>query len=1121
MPPTHTVILGPARCGKTHYLVGQYRQILQTTGSDLGRALWLAPTARSAAAIREQLLAAGSLDACLDPGVTTFDMLTRRIVSTTADAPRVISSLQMRTLARRAIDDALAAKRLRYLATMAQRTSFVDLVVELFAELKRHGVAPPAFGRAIPPHRDRRQHEELALLYDGYEQLLVEYKLADAEGQHAAAHDLLKHDDRLLANLKLVVVDGFTDFTHTQLVALEQLAGRAGRLLISLPGEEQRSAGRSELFAKSNHTLAELKLHFPRLTVERLPSRATDWPALDHVADHLFQHPRDIPTPSPAVGESLDRLQIIAAAGVQDEIVAVARSIKTRLAANQPATLPGDVIIVFRNLRDAAPRVREVFDEFGIPYSLESGRPLAATTVVRVLLDLLRVDAEDWPFRRVVSIVANNQLAAADRQERAAAEWLLREMQIDRGRKHLLDRVTALSDAAKALDPETKTHRRSLSHHDRQAQAAATALAFLAELAAAFDGLPIAATPSEWLTALAELATRLKITCLTAARGEPENAAAWRATTEHLLSLEQLALWQDEPPPQLSRADLIDALVDLAQRQSLPRESDDVGRVRVLSAKTARTARAKHVYLVGMSEQAFPSPERAGSFYSAADYRFFAAAADQDRAAAELPDVQRSQEEMLLFYEVLTRAETELTISYPALDEKAQVLPPSPYVTEIERVVEPLQIERDRAAGPSPLPTSGLPLSVTDWRIQSVHEALAKDRNLDLLTGLFRSGEPDTAHALEAGLRIVATRSRRDAFGPAEGLLESDTVRARLARRFGSEHLWSPSQWETYAVCPYRFFTEHVLGLAPLGELVLETDHRRRGSLVHRALAEFHRRAPELLGSDAPLSQHELAKFLTEFDNLLDALIRATPYHGVEAALVQLDRLQIAKWAPRYHAEHGKYDAAWTLDQPLAPTYLEWRFGPPRAGENELEDPRSTDEPFQLQLGKEQIRVTGRIDRIDVGASGGRALYNVLDYKSGRRPTLSKEQVATGQRLQPALYVMAAEALLFAQETSTPLYAGYWSMVNGVSIDARFSLRCSQDLQSTTDDWEALRGQVVEQIGRFVQDIRQGNFPVASRDEHCTSRCEFSTVCRIGQVRSLGKGWFPDEADTSPQTGAD
>jgi hypothetical protein len=145
----------------------------------------------------------------------------------------------------------------------------------------------------------------------------------------------------------------------------------------------------------------------------------------------------------------------------------------------------------------------------------------------------------------------------------------------------------------------------------------------------------------------------------------------------------------------------------------------------------------------------------------------------------------------------------------------------------------------------------------------------------------------------------------------------------------------------------------------------------------------------------------------------------------------------------------------------------------------------------------------------------------VLDYKSGRRPTLSKEQVATGQRLQPALYVMAAEALLFAQETATPLYAGYWSMVNGVSIDARFSLRCSQDLQSTTDDWEALRGQVVEQIGRFVQDIRQGNFPVASRDEHCTSRCEFSTVCRIGQVRSLGKGWFPDEADTSPQTGAD
>jgi ATP-dependent helicase/DNAse subunit B len=536
--------------------------------------------------------------------------------------------------------------------------------------------------------------------------------------------------------------------------------------------------------------------------------------------------------------------------------------------------------------------------------------------------------------------------------------------------------------------------------------------------------------------------------------------------------------------------------------------------VRVLSAATARTIEAKHLYLAGMSEQAFPSAERPGRLYSESDYRFFARAADQALAAAKLPEVQRSAEEMLLFYEVLTRASERLTISYPALDDKAQALPPSPYVTEVERAVAPAAVTHRRAERPSPLPPEGLPLSAADWRIRAVHEALAG--NLNLLAGLFQSGATGPASALEAGLRTIAARSRREGFSPAEGLLESDAVRQKLARRFGSEHLWSPSQWETYAVCPYRFFLDDVLGLEPLGELVLETDHRRRGTLVHRLLAEFHRRAPEIFGSREHLSQHDVAKFVTEFENVLEALVRATPHYGVEAALVELDRRQIVEWGPRYHAEHGKYDAAWSqLDAPLAPTYLEWRFGPPRSDESEFEDPRSTAEPFLLDVGKELIRITGRVDRIDVGQSAGRSVYSVIDYKSGRRPSLSKEKIATGQRLQPALYVMAAQALLFADEAATPLYAGYWSMTNGVSVNARFSLHCSQDQQTPSDEWESLRGEVVEQIGHFVRDIRQGNFPVSSRDDDCTSRCEFATVCRIGQVRSLGKQWFAEEEETS------
>lgn len=1114
MPATFTVVVGPARCGKTHRLVDQYRQVLASAGAAVGRALWLAPTSRSAAAIREALIGSPELAACLDPGVTTFDAFALRVLASLSPSPRIVSAFQQRVLVRCAVEAVRAENRLQYLSAMSRHGSFVDLLVEHIAELKRYGVTPAAFARTAGSRGDRRQQEELALLFMHYEELLAAHGLVDEEGAQGAAGDALRKAVEAPSGLALVVVDGFTDFTQPQLEILTQLAGRTERLCITLPGEERRSAGRDELFAKTADTLAELRLHLPKLDVQTLPCRATDWPALDHLSQHLFEHPRDIPAPSPAVRDSLERFEIVASAGVQDEIVELARHIKRKLTAATHPVRPGDVVVVFRSLRAAAPRIRAVFDEFGIPYSLEAGRPLAATTVMRLLLDLLRLDAEDWPYRRVVSITANNQLEIADRAVHAAAEWLVRELQIDRGRRQLLEKIAAFAETAAADDSseEPPPH----AHADRRAQAAALAAPLLTQLAAAFDALPEVATPSEWVAALGQFAAALKLRCLTGTRIDPEDTAAWRAIGEYLFQRELLASWQSQPAPQLSRTELLDLLVDLAQHELLPREADDTGRVRILSAQTARTVNAMHVYLAGMSEQAFPSPERPGAFYSAADYRFFAAAADPRRAAAELPGVERSQEEMLLFYEVLTRPRERLVISYPALDEKAQALSPSPYVTEVERCVDPEKIPRRQAARPSPLPSAGLPLSPSDWRVQAIHEGLSESKDVSLLAGMFRQGDSRTSAALESALRIIASRSCYDRFGPAEGLLESEAVRARLARRFGGDHLWSPSQWETYAQCPYRFFLEQVLRLEPLGELVLETDHRRRGSLVHRVLAEFHRRAPELLGSNAPLSQHELTKFVSEFENLADALVRATPYTGVEAALVELDRLQIAKWAPRYHVEHGKYDTHWPLDTPLAPTFLEWRFGPPRAGEKDFEDERSTDDPFLLPVGKERIRVTGRIDRIDVGAAGERKVFSILDYKSGKRPTLSPEKVASGERLQPALYVMAAQALLFSDDSATPLYAGYWSLVNGITLARAYSLHCSDDLESVSEDWQQLCQSVEERLGKFVREIRHGDFPVASRDEHCTSRCDFATVCRIAQVRSLGKQWVAEDENSAP-----
>jgi ATP-dependent helicase/DNAse subunit B len=317
---------------------------------------------------------------------------------------------------------------------------------------------------------------------------------------------------------------------------------------------------------------------------------------------------------------------------------------------------------------------------------------------------------------------------------------------------------------------------------------------------------------------------------------------------------------------------------------------------------------------------------------------------------------------------------------------------------------------------------------------------------------------------------------------------------------------------------------DHVLKLEPQGELALETDYARRGSLVHRVLAEFHRQMGEGDDRHLTVSAHDQSVARALFNDVLGEAIAGSSRDGVDAALVELDRRQIEKWADGYFEQHRKYDDAWTkLDMPLVPAHFEVRFGPPRPGETD-HDPRSIDEPYLLDIGNEQILVVGRIDRIDIGRAGGRTVFNVIDYKSGQRPSLNAELIATGQRLQLPIYVMAAQHLILSADDAATLSAGYWSMDKG--FDPKRALKVHQFTGESvvlSDDWPATESALKAVVGEFVTGIRRGDFPVFSNDEHCTSRCHFSTVCRVAQVRSLGKTWNDDPvedkaADARPST---
>ena len=137
----------------------------------------------------------------------------------------------------------------------------------------------------------------------------------------------------LFADLEIVVADGFTDFTHTQLEILAALAGRSGRLLISLPGELDGGTPAVGPSCSPSRTPPSPNLRCSFQSSRSNGCRAARPPGRRSITSRStcssIRATSRRPRPRPIA--SLDRLEIVAAAGVHDEIVELARNIKQRL----------------------------------------------------------------------------------------------------------------------------------------------------------------------------------------------------------------------------------------------------------------------------------------------------------------------------------------------------------------------------------------------------------------------------------------------------------------------------------------------------------------------------------------------------------------------------------------------------------------------------------------------------------------------------------------------------------------------------------------------------------------------------------------------------------------------
>ena len=1017
------------------------------------------------------------MDGCFSPGVTTFAQFGETILQSAPEPVRPISRPMQRHLLRRLIDDQVAQGRLTHFGPIAATSGLLDSVCDFIRELKRLEIWPEDFGRACRSRGISQKDRELLAIYEAYQHCLLQHHLYDAEGRSWLARDWLRKIQ--LPNLRMVVADGFTDFTRTEHEILGILASRAAESWISLPLEPEPR--RNGLFDKPLKTLAELRRRHSGMGVEELSRPGhPSWPAMAHLEQTLFVNPRQARPASETTG-----LEIVTTGRQLGEIQWIAVRIKRLLIEGDPGlgggpVRPGEIAVVFRHPQGCGDLVSEVFGRLGIPFALEAKQPLGRSPALVMLVSLLQLDGDDWPVHDLLTVLGNNYFCPDWPQWRdgamvATCERVIRRLQVSKGRDRLLRQLPS-TDAA----PEDEA-----------------VLAVLQRLATALDELPQHASLADWARAWRRLADQTGL--LRAMRDGEE--LAWQRLEDAWQENLALTGWLSQEAIPLDRRQALAALIDLLGNQSIGRANDESGRVRVLSAVGVRQLQVPYLFVAGLCEKSFPSPDRENRLYAESEHQRLI-----DEGLPLPTRTDRQNDEMLLFYEAITSATRRLWLSYPAVDESGEPFSPSPYLVAAEQACGPGLIRRTEQLDLGPVPGDDALVSVDAFRLRAVYTAM-KDGNVDLLAGFFRYAGA-AGDGIASGMELLSLRQDRNRFGPAEGML-SEAVQPRLASEFSRQRTFSATELEAYAYCPFRFFIERLLKLEPVEDPVLEIDYRQRGLLAHEFLASLHRRVNQHCGepsSPATLEPDTYRRLLAE---ALEEVAGSDITDSLQGALGEVNRRTLLQWTADYRAQHEKYDALWReCDVAPRPELFEVSFGRPfRQGDG----PPSTEMPLELVYQDDAVLLSGRIDRIDTGEVGGHVVFNVLDYKTGGSTRFSPEAVARGTVLQLPVYALAVTELILNDRDAVPWQAGYW-YIGSDGFRPRQAMKMYHVTEGglePSDQWEVIRGLLAKTIVGLVEGMRAGQFPVWSADPDCTGRCPFSTVCRINQIRSLEKTWQP------------
>lgn len=1073
-----TLITSAAGYGKTREVIRRIKSLKRRNPFD---PVWvLLPTDLQINAFRTRLMAEANEDTLFGLEFFDFYSLNARLLEVLGKPQRRAQDATRFRILRSVIEE--QREHLQHFTDIADTPGFVQLVANFTLELKQALIQPEQFVDMVRTEKD----SDLSIIYFAYQDFLRQQNIVDREGEGWLALALLEADTITKLPIRMLVVDGYDQFSTVQTRLLNHLADRVPDTILTMTYEPHRAETAHRRFAQ---TLARLlktdqdQRRWQRVEAQSVPEQQRD-PALEHLSANIFQAKTQPADASHAV-------RLIEAPNRRREVQTVLREIKGLLLMGTPAD---QIAIVARDLTEYTPYFLENATTYGVPLFFSRGLPLRENPAVAAFLALIDLAHNQFRRREVMDALHSPYLLPPDftLAQIDALERLTRRYAVVRWERSWLEAIAMAGSAPTNDDDEPLTEEQIAANQAQMATLSASLEAFFARV-----------TPPRRGTA------RQLIAWLEGLIGVDAQAEEEPSPTDSSFSIINQIRAGTEPPlvgrdlaaikclksvfvELMMAAELVnpgmvfkwdefrrDLLIAIDQATiDPPRSTNRFGRVLLTTIYAVRGLSHDHLFVLGLSEGEFPAATPEDALYLDTERQQLNAQGIDLATRAEAAD------ESSLFYELVSLARQRLMLTRPYIDDNGAEWPASPYWRAVRETVLTSTQRLPIAQRPS-LDEAAYPAEVMTAVADMLNDPDGKHEGILAAHG-WLMGKPSLRAAwnnarIGRGIehRRLAADIPHDRY---TGRLHDPRLIEQVARELDGNRRWSASQINEYGICPYRFFAKRLLRLEALKEPDEGMDALQYGSMIHEILEFTYRQIGEESLSITPANRDRAVDILNAVMD--DLLGRAPGRYGFRATrLWAHEQLEIRRRLTELlNVDFSDKSPLTKLAKGTRYTrHHEVSFG------GEREDGISTEVVIDGEAGP--IRIYGVIDRVD--QVGDQLL--VVDYKTGSKK-IPHDEMTSGRNVQMLVYLRAAQQLF---PDAHVLGGAFWHLRK-------------RELSGLTNVSEhtSVIDQAVANLHQRVVAGRAGDFvnvPSKMDGHKCSAHCEFHQLCRMNEA-SARKG---------------